>query len=151
MRKGLLSDVSIRAHCPEMFKLDFKLHQQLFADDAHVPTHGMPGIRAPKTSHRHIKARPRLPIYDLFTNAQAYQPLNPSVLDVVTAYRRAVQLSGQTQAGRRRGREDEYAERLFQHFNPDNDEYIIEPDATRRRTGELGEPGSPRMWVSTWR
>ena len=41
MRKGALSDVSIKKHCPEMFTLDYRAHQSMYEDFANKPKHGM--------------------------------------------------------------------------------------------------------------
>ena len=86
MRRGVLSDESIKRNCPEMYPVDFATHQELYAAPM---THHLDGIKRPKTP-QDIKAKPRFPIYDLFTHAQAVAPLNPSVKSAVGVYRRAI-------------------------------------------------------------
>ena len=71
-----------------MFPVDFATHQQLYADLG-KRTHILDGIKHPKTP-QHVKVKPRFPIYDLFTHAQAVAPLNPSVKSAVGVYRRAI-------------------------------------------------------------
>ena len=88
MRRGVLSDESIKRRCPEMFPVDFATHQQLYAHPA-VQKHNLDGIKHAKTP-QHVKVKPRFPIYDLFTHAQAVAPLNPSVKCAVGVYRRAI-------------------------------------------------------------
>ena len=85
---GILSNESIKRRCPEMFPVDFATHQQLYASQD-VQKHQLDGIKIPKTP-QHIKVKPRYPIYDLFTHAQAVAPLNPSVKSAVGVYRRAI-------------------------------------------------------------
>lgn len=84
----MLSDESKKRRCPEMFPVDFATHQQLYASQD-VQKHQLDGIKIPKTP-QHIKVKPRYPIYDLFTHAQAVAPLNPSVKSAVGVYRRAI-------------------------------------------------------------
>ena len=90
MRRGVLSDESIKRMCPEHFPPDFRAHQLMYEDGVDVPKHKLSGIKRPKTAHQHLKAKPRYPVHDLFLHSQAISPLNPSVKSSVGAYRRAI-------------------------------------------------------------
>ena len=90
MRRGVLSDDSIKRMYPEYFPPDFRTHQVMYEDGVDVPKHTLTGIKRPKTAHQHLKTKPRYPMYDLFLHSQAIAPLNPTVKSSVGAYRRAI-------------------------------------------------------------
>ena len=90
MRRGILSDEAIKRMYPEHFPPDFRTHQLLYEDSADIPKHRLTGIKRAKTSHQHLKTKPRYPLHDLFLHSQAVAPLNPSVKSSVGAYRRAI-------------------------------------------------------------
>ena len=90
MRRGVLSDESIKRMYPEHFPPDFRAHQLMYEDGVDVPKHKLSGIKRPKTAHQHLKAKPRYPVHDLFLHSQAIAPLNPSVKSSIGAYRRAI-------------------------------------------------------------
>ena len=89
-RTGVLSDEAIKRACPEMFSVDFRTHQAIYADSTDIPKHRLSGIRRPKTPFQDIKTKPRFPIYDLYHVAQAAEPSHPGVNSAVGLYRRAV-------------------------------------------------------------
>ena len=89
MRRGVLSDDSIKRMYPEYFPPDFRTHQVMYEDGVDVPKHTLTGIKRPKTAHQHLKTKPRYPLQDLFLHSQAVAPLNPSVKSSVGDYRRA--------------------------------------------------------------
>lgn len=87
MRQGVLSDVAIQKANPEYFPVDFRTHQSIYEDSTDIPTHGLRGIKRPKTPHAHLKVKPRVPIYDLFHVAQA---ATEDVRSNIGFYRRAI-------------------------------------------------------------
>ena len=89
-RTGVLSDEAIKRACPEMFSVDFRTHQAIYADSTDIPKHRLSGIRRPKTPFQDIKTKPRFPMYDLYHVAQAIEPSHPGVNSAVGLYRRAV-------------------------------------------------------------
>tara|TARA_B110000046_G_C13010391_1_gene406394 strand:- start:1597 stop:2274 length:678 start_codon:yes stop_codon:yes gene_type:complete len=89
-RSGVLSDASIKRHCPEMFTLDFRTHQSIYEDSSDMPKHGLNGIKRGRTPHTHIKAKPRYPVHDLHLVAQATNAISPSINTSVGLYRRAI-------------------------------------------------------------
>ena len=90
MRRGVLSDESIKRMYPEHFPTDFRTHQIIYEDGVDIPKHKLTGIKRSKTAHQHLKTKPRYPLHDLFLHSQAVAPLNPSVKSSVGAYRRAI-------------------------------------------------------------
>ena len=72
-RTGVLSDEAIKRACPEMFSVDFRTHQAIYADSTDIPKHRLSGIRRPKTPFQDIKTKPRFPMYDLYHVAQAVE------------------------------------------------------------------------------
>ena len=91
MRRGILSDDAIRRMHPESFVPDSLTHQRLYHDGVDIHRHLLTGIKRPKTPHGHIKSRPRRPLYDLFLQSQAVDPLTPQTNKAIGIYRRAVQ------------------------------------------------------------
>jgi hypothetical protein len=91
MRRGVLSDESIRRMHPEHFVPDHLTQQRLYHDGVDIHRHALTGIKRPKTPHGHLKSRPRKPLYDLFHQSQAVDPLTPQTNKAVGIYRRAVQ------------------------------------------------------------
>ena len=66
MRRGVLSDDSIKRMYPEYFPPDFRTHQVMYEDGVDVPKHTLTGIKRPKTAHQHLKTKP---IYPLIANS----------------------------------------------------------------------------------
>ena len=77
MRRGILSDAAIRRMHPESFVPDSLTHQRIYHDGVDIHRHALTGIKRPKTPHGHLKSRPRRPLYDLFLQSQAVDPLTP--------------------------------------------------------------------------
>lgn len=71
MRKGSLSDVAIKHHCPEYFALDVHVHKAM--QPIHFQHHHLHGIKIPKEIKTH-RTLSRYPAYDMHNFAMVAAP-----------------------------------------------------------------------------